>query len=594
MRAVLLLLALCALPFASAADGRGTNAALQAALALEGRYTGPIDGSWGPASERAMRGLDRQGLLGALSQEWSAAGWRPIRGPDGGPGVLAPMGLLRQGRAAEGVEYVSPGGNLSLGFVRRDGTGTMALHSWLERSSPGGVVQTDQLGRLVTEGRLGDGTRIYMWSHFRSELDARTVVIRWRGGEARRARLLTASVVSGAPVAPVVPAPGPIVNEGPLGPEISLRPLRRPIDAPTLAALPDSPVEPQPEAPEDAAVEPETPEAEEPAPTEVAEAPGRTPPNPAPFESADPALAAIRPEPRDDAVPAPVIGGVLPQDAPADDEAERAETPVEDDVPAEPSEPVVAEAPVEEVVEEDEPIEVAAAPSDVPEAPEEPEVAGPPMPPPGEAMPLPEPGTVIGTGTGFYVGPDKVITNAHVIAPCNSVVTAAGAPMELRAVDSGRDLALLYTPVEAAAWMPLGPEETPLLGSPVRVLGFPFGGAYHDGVSVTSGLVSARGASWVGPERLMISAPIQPGNSGGPVLSTAGEVIGVVTSRLNSADGTPFSELPQNMAYAVPTAALRDFLSDAEAEPEATEPRAIDAGIPRDAEAAVVHLLCLS
>lgn len=576
MRVILLLIALCATTLTAAAQGRGGHAALQAALALEGHYAGPIDGAWGPASERAARGLDRQGLLGALAHEWSAAGWRPLRGPDGGPGVLAPMGLLRQGRAAEGVEYVSPGGDLSLGFVRRDGTGTMALHSWLERSSPGGVIQTDELGRLITRGRLGDGTRIYMWSHFRSELDARTVVIRWRGGEARRARLLTASVVTGEPVTPTVPPPGPIVNEGPLGPEVSLRPPERPYEAPVLVALPDTPDG----TPEQAAAE--MPEVEDPTPVELAAAPERPQPAPDPFESADPALAAIRPEPRETAAAAPIIGGVVPQD-----ETDLAETP-SDEVP-DGAEPAVAEAaPDEEAPAEDDPIEVAAAPSDLPED------DGPPMSAPGEAMPLPEPGTVIGTGTGFYVGPDKVVTNAHVIAPCNGIVTASGAPMELRAVDSGRDLALLYTPVEAAAWMPLGPEESPLLGSPVRVLGFPFGGAYHDGVSVTSGLVSARGASWVGPERLMISAPIQPGNSGGPVLATSGEVIGVVTSRLNSADGTPLSELPQNMAYAVPTAALRDFLREAEAEPEATEPRAIDAGIPRDAEAAVVHLLCLS
>ena len=527
MRALLLLVGLiAALSSPVLSQSRGDSAAMQAALALGGRYEGPIDGDWGPASARAAQGVDRSGLLGELAHEWTAAGWRPVRGPDQGPGALAPMGLLRRDSGGEGVEYITPGGDLSLAFIRRDGTGTMSLHGWLERSAASAVTRTDEPGRLVSRGRLPDGTRVHLASYFRSELDARTVVVRWRAGEARRARLLTASIAPGAATLPAVPAGighAPSVAGAPLA---SLVPPPRPGSLAAAQAIPE------------------------------------------------PAPAAIRPEPRSGAV----------EDALREVLAEAPEPARPEGRDGRPGE-IAREDAGEDTV-----IEVAAPVSEIEEAEEE--------APAGRAgvaaMPGPDPGTVIGTGTGFFVSPDRLITNAHVVAPCESMTTASGIPVRLLAVDSERDLALMQSKEAAASWMPLGADETPLLGAPVRVLGFPFGGAYHDGVSVTSGLVSARGASWVGAERLMISAPIQPGNSGGPVLSTGGEVIGVVTSRLNSADGTSFSELPQNMAYAVPTAALRDFLQDAEAEPAAAEPLDMEEGIPRHAERAVVHLLCLS
>ena len=484
MRAFLIIVALLAAPSATAED-RASRAALQAALALDGRYDGPIDGAWGPASARAADGADRGTLLRRLSHEWTAAGWRPVRGPENGPGALVPMGLLRPG-SGEGLEYVTPGGDLSVAFVRRDGTGTMALHHWLERSAAGPLEREDDPGRLVSEGRLADGTRVHLWSHFRSELDARTVVVRWRAPETRRARLVTASIATGAVPSPAVPARARIAG------------------APRSSLVP--------------------------------------PPRPA--RAAEPVrLAAIRPAPRA---------------AQAADLAEAARP--EADLPE---------------------LEEVSVQPELPAAP-------------GPAMPGPPPGTVIGTGTGFFVGPRQIVTNAHVVGPCASIRTAGGLPVTLAATDIERDLALVVAETASEAWMPLQGEEPVRLGAPVRVIGFPFGGAYHDGVSVTSGLVSARGASWVGAERLMISAPIQPGNSGGPVLATSGEVIGVVTSRLNSADGTPLAELPQNMAYAVPAAALADFLQDSEYDPPAREARGIEEGLPEDAERAVVHLLCMS
>jgi S1-C subfamily serine protease len=62
------------------------------------------------------------------------------------------------------------------------------------------------------------------------------------------------------------------------------------------------------------------------------------------------------------------------------------------------------------------------------------------------------------------------------------------------------------------------------------------------------------------PARMQFTAPTQPGNSGGPVLDTAGRVIGVVVSRFNSVEG---DRPAQNVNFGVSLSAALDFLKEA-------------------------------
>jgi S1-C subfamily serine protease len=80
---------------------------------------------------------------------------------------------------------------------------------------------------------------------------------------------------------------------------------------------------------------------------------------------------------------------------------------------------------------------------------------------------------------------------------------------------------------------------------------------------VTTGIVSSLSGLMNDSRVLQITAPVQPGNSGGPLLDTSGQLVGVVSSKL---DGIRFASvtgnIPENINFAIKTGALRDFLDN--------------------------------
>ncbi len=101
--------------------------------------------------------------------------------------------------------------------------------------------------------------------------------------------------------------------------------------------------------------------------------------------------------------------------------------------------------------------------------------------------------------------------------------------------DAKNDLALLHLVArpEAGTVRPVVFRSTPMeLGESVYVLGYPYSGVLDNGVNFTSGMVSSSAGMDNDSTRFQITAPVQPGNSGGPVLDQAGNLLGVVVSRL--------------------------------------------------------------
>ena len=155
-----------------------------------------------------------------------------------------------------------------------------------------------------------------------------------------------------------------------------------------------------------------------------------------------------------------------------------------------------------------------------------------------------------GLGSGFIVSPDgTILTNLHVVANApRLVVTFADgmeSPAEVVSAQKDKDLAILKPKnipddLEPAT---LGSSKSASVGDEVVVIGFPFG----YGPSVSAGVISGFNREFKPGEGPTLTGLIQfdaaanPGNSGGPLVNLAGEVLGIVTAIMNPTDAKTFA-----------------------------------------------------
>lgn len=186
----------------------------------------------------------------------------------------------------------------------------------------------------------------------------------------------------------------------------------------------------------------------------------------------------------------------------------------------------------------------------------------------------------ISSGTGFVVAPGRLLTNHHVARECTEmrVRTSAGAELTARvtAKDEQRDLALLTVQGDPGPVLSFRSGPAVRRGEGVVTYGFPLAGLLSSGPTLTTGEVSALGGLRDNQAQFQISAPVQPGNSGGPLLDLAGNVMGVVVSKLNAqriAQST--GDIPQNVNFAVKGTEAVEFLRA-----NGVQPRMAPAGTP--------------
>ena len=167
---------------------------------------------------------------------------------------------------------------------------------------------------------------------------------------------------------------------------------------------------------------------------------------------------------------------------------------------------------------------------------------------------------VSATGTGFVIDNDGgILTNAHVVEGCEAVTIGDGIGATIVSVDDDVDLALLRTDQTwpAIAKFAAGPAR---LNSDVTVIGYPLHGLLG-GINVTRGAVSALAGLAGRTSEFQISAAVQPGNSGGPVVDATGAVVGVVRSKLNAVEvAGATGDIPQNINFAIRGEAAKLFL----------------------------------
>jgi hypothetical protein len=173
------------------------------------------------------------------------------------------------------------------------------------------------------------------------------------------------------------------------------------------------------------------------------------------------------------------------------------------------------------------------------------------------------PKSIITTGTAFSITKNGfLLTSAHilnekdkieVIIPGKNVLI----PARLIALDRTADLALLKIN-NATIPLPIIDWTNVSSGLDIVALGFPNPQALGESLKITSGIINSIDSNKLTPFLFQFSAQIHPGNSGGPVLSVAGNVVGIVHGYLSF---TRSNQPSQNVNYAVNSSRIINFLT---------------------------------
>jgi S1-C subfamily serine protease len=168
------------------------------------------------------------------------------------------------------------------------------------------------------------------------------------------------------------------------------------------------------------------------------------------------------------------------------------------------------------------------------------------------------------SGTGFFVSDQGyVLTNAHVINGC-TIVQVPGpnglTSARLVAKDISNDLALLKTELKPPKVAQLRTDIR--LGESVAAFGYPLIGVLSSTGNFTIGNVTSLTGLRDDTRYLQISTPVQPGNSGGPLLDGSGNFVGVVSGKLDALLIMVATEgdIPQNVNFAIKSSVAATFL----------------------------------
>jgi serine protease Do len=176
------------------------------------------------------------------------------------------------------------------------------------------------------------------------------------------------------------------------------------------------------------------------------------------------------------------------------------------------------------------------------------------------------------SGTGFFVAPNRVVTNNHVVSGCTKDIQVLypnrrAYTTTISGQDATNDLVLLHTDMDNLSTAAFYPR--PRVGDQVASYGFPYSGLLSSDGNCTLGYVTSLSGARDDTRFLQMSTPVQPGNSGGALLDMSGSVVGVVVSRLNLAQSNP-----QNVNFAIQPSMVINFLEVKDVPPKLDIPKA--------------------
>ncbi len=187
------------------------------------------------------------------------------------------------------------------------------------------------------------------------------------------------------------------------------------------------------------------------------------------------------------------------------------------------------------------------------------------------------------SGSGAIVtAQGHVLTAAHVVAGAKRMTVTTGQGVKtatILRVDEANDLAVLKITEGKYAPLPIASSRKVQLGQSVATIGFPNIEIQGFSPKVTRGEISSFNGIGDDPRAWQISCPVQPGNSGGPLLDESGNLVGVVVSKLGMKAAKLTGDIPQNVNYAVKgayaLALLEPYLGNDAPEPNqpANKPR---------------------
>lgn len=162
-----------------------------------------------------------------------------------------------------------------------------------------------------------------------------------------------------------------------------------------------------------------------------------------------------------------------------------------------------------------------------------------------------------GSGTGFFISRNgHIVTNAHVVNNATDIrVAYKGQTLEaeLVTIDEAADLAILKIEAdEETEALTIAPSNEIKLGATVATVGYPNTMLQGRSPKLSKGEISSLAGIRDDPRFFQISVPLQPGNSGGALFDSNGQVVGVVSSKLNThLIFFTMGYLPENVNYAV-------------------------------------------